>query len=321
MPMIPTHVRPLRSITAICLLLAGGGCASSSARHVAFTIEAWVEGPLTGRKITTEHYTIYSTLADPELEAVLPDYLEAFYDRYEELFPAPPAEPIHLTTYVFGTRMQWERYTRENYGKRFAVYRRIRAGGFTEGGTSVSFFLFSRGGLLSTLAHEGWHQYVGLRFPRNLPAWLNEGLACYHEAVDFAGENPRFTPQHNTFRINSLREAVQRDELLSLGQIVRTNAGEVISRNHSTITQTYYAQAWALVTFLRHGAGGKYAGGFKRMTQDLADGTFRTRVHATALAGGSGTSFGEAAFVHYFGASPEALAIEYHDHLVRVCGY
>ena len=40
-----------------------------------------------------------------------------------------------------------------------------------------------------------------------------------------------FTPQHNTFRINSLREAVQRDELLPLTQIVRTDAGEVISNS------------------------------------------------------------------------------------------
>ena len=33
-------------------------------------------------------------------------------------------------------------------------------------------------------------------------------------------------------------------------QIVDTHAGQVIAENHSVVTRTYYAQAWALVTFL-----------------------------------------------------------------------
>ncbi len=61
--------------------------------------------------------------------------------------------------------------------------------------------------------------------------------------------------------------------------------------------------------------------GFKRLSQDLAAGTFRKRVRAAALSSGPSTSFGEAAFSHYFGATPESLATEYHDHLVRVCGF
>ncbi len=55
MPMIPMHARPPRSFPLICLLLAASGCASSGGRQVAFTKETWIEGPLTGIKITTEH--------------------------------------------------------------------------------------------------------------------------------------------------------------------------------------------------------------------------------------------------------------------------
>lgn len=309
----------------LCLLIAAfaamaAGCNAPAGKNAAFTTAPWNESGFTGRTLTTAHYTIHSTLDDPQLEAALPDLLESLYARYEAPF-APPAQPVRLTTYVFGTREQWERFTRERFGPRFLVYRRIRAGGFTEGSTSVSFYLNSRSGLLSTVAHEGWHQYVGARFPRQVPAWLNEGMACYHEAIDFSGKRPKFKPQHNTFRIHSLRDAVQRDELIPLAEIVRTDAGEVISRDHSTITQYYYAQAWALVTFLRHGAGGKYAGGFDRLLRDLADGTFRTRVHAAALAGGPDAPIGDAVFVQYFGTAPAALATEYHDHLVELAGF
>jgi hypothetical protein len=302
----------------------GAGCATSGppAVKVAKTEELWSYEGLTGRRITTEHFEVISTLRDAAFEEALPEFLEAVYQRYQKMLPPPEDEHSRLTVYVFGIRQEWDRFTQRRFPTRYHVYSRIRHGGYTEGNTSVSFYV-SRSATLATLTHEAWHQYLGSRFDAPIPAWLNEGLACYHEALHCVGDKPVFTPQRNTFRINSLCEAVQDDTLLSLQQIVDTDAGQVISQDNRRITQVYYAQAWALVTFLRHGGGGRYAEAFDQLLKDIADGTFRIRVGAARLGSSdpSGVSVGRAAFEAYFGCAPDALADEYYDHLVRVCGF
>jgi hypothetical protein len=307
--------------TFLLVVLALSGCAPRSP-SVAVAQTRWSDDGFAGRRFVTDHFEINSTLTDTEFEAALPAFVEAAYRRYEMTFPLAGRPEHKLTMYVFGTRSEWERFTRRRYPARAAVYARIRSGGFTEGDTSVSFFM-NRSATLATLAHEGWHQYVGSRFAFAIPAWLNEGLACCHEAVEYAGRQPTFDPLHNTFRINSLREAVQTGRLLSLGRIVDTDAGEIISQEHSGVTQVYYAQAWALVTFLRHGGGGRYATDFDRLLSDIADGTFPVRLSAAKLTGQDhgATTAGGATFEAYFGATPEALANEYETHLLQVAGF
>ena len=313
---------PLQRVSVFAIMLGVAGCVGGGPARRAVSTQVWSEQGLSGRRIITEHFDTVSTLGDAEFEAALPVFLEATYKRYHATLPAPSDASTRLTTYIFGTRSEWARFTRHRFPARCGVYSRIRSGGFTEGDTSVSFYV-SRATTLATLAHEGWHQYVGSRFETQIPAWLNEGLACYHEAVEFAGSMPRFTPQRNTFRINSLREAIQRDTLMSLREVVDTNAGQVISRRHRDITQIYYAQAWALVTFLRHGARGRYAPAFDRMLSDIADGTFAVRVSAAKLgsADAATLSSGGATFRTYFDRTPDDLADEYYDHLIRVSGF
>ncbi len=279
----------------------------------------WSDRGLIGRKITTEHYTVYSTIPDPDFEQYIPELLEAAYDRYEDTFDTRFDKPLELTTYVFGARREYEWFIKQNYRARFDTYSRIRTGGFTEGTTSVNIHT-SRSTTLATLVHEGWHQYVAGRLKRPIPAWLNEGLACYHESVSFAGNKPKFSPKHNTFRINSLREAVQRKEMIPLAKIVDTHAGQVIRQNHSVYTQTYYAQAWALTLFLKHK---EFGSEFDRMMHDIANGEFTARVGATRLTqpDRSDASFGLATFVHYFNCRPQDIEDEYYEHVLELCGF
>ncbi len=309
-------------IAALAIIPAGCTFGDHRPATVAVSVEEWSGEGLTGRKLTTEHFDIVSTVRDTEFEAALPAFLEAAYEQYEATLPGTVDVDTRLTTYIFGSRSEWMRFTRRRFPVRYKVYSRIRAGGFTEGDQSVSFYA-TRAAALATLAHEGWHQFVGARLTTPIPAWLNEGLACYHEAVDFAGSAPRFTPRHNTFRINSLRDAIQENRLMPLREIVDTDAGRVITHYHGGIAQGYYAQAWALITFLRHGAGGRYAEGFKRMLDDLADGTFHIRAGAARITDREdvGAGFGQAAFRAYFGRTPDDLAIEYNDHLLQIAGF
>lgn len=309
-------------VAALGVVTSMAACAPRSTVRIAVAGEPWSAEGLTGRRFVTDHFEIFSTLRDPEFEAALPGFLEACYLQYEALISFPAGVEMKLSAYIFGTRSEWARFARRHFPARYEVYSRIRSGGFTEGATSVSFHA-SRAATLATLAHEGWHQYIGARLETPIPAWLNEGLACYHEAVEFAGTTPRFTPQHNTFRINSLREAIQADKTMSLQEIVDTDAGRVIAGNDAGGSQIYYAQAWALATFLRHGASGRHAPAFDRMLRDLADGTFAVRVSAATLgtAGAGDLSLGEAAFRAYFGHTPDQLSEEYYDHLIRIAGF
>ncbi len=316
--------RAYRSSLPPLLLVLGCtcGCAAPGQTHIetSATLDLWSGDGLTGRRITTDHLEIISTLHDSEFERALPGFLEAAYARFDRTVPAPAGPQTPLSIYVFGTRQDWDRFTQRHFPARYDVYSRIRRGGYTEGDMSVSFYT-DRSSTLATLVHEMWHQYLGTRFDTTVPAWLHEGLACYHEAFDIRGGKPAFTPTRNTHRINSLCEAVQANTLLPLREIVDTDAGAVISRDHSPTTQVYYAQAWALITFLKHGAGGRYAEAFDRLLSDVADGAFRAHVGAARLTSNTpDISIGTAAFEAYFGP-PDALEDDYYDHLVRVCGF
>ena len=315
-------VYAIRRLAPAAVTLVVAGCTTMGPRPIEVTRQEWSQYGLIGRRITTEHFDIISTLRDAEFEAALPAFLESVYDRCEATLPPPPGARPRLTMHIFATRPEWTRFTRHRFPARYPVYSKIRAGGFTEGTTSVSLYA-SRWSALATLAHESWHQYVGSCFDTPIPAWLNEGLACYLEAVQHAGSRPEFTPQHNTVRINSLCAALQRDGLMTLPELIGTDAGEVISQDDNRITQTYYAQVWALVTFLRHGAGGRYSAAFDKLLHDIADGTFSVHVGATRLSAADAPDMclGEAVFRAYFGCAPQTLSDDYYDHLVRICGW
>ena len=318
------HLKRLHYLTLSSVamgLLAGCTVAGPAEVRLTSEKEPWSAEGLAGRRIITEHFDIFSTLVDAEFEDALPEFLELVHERFQRMLPAPAGAHPRLAVYVFATRGEWEWFTQHRFPTRQELYSRIHRGGYTEGAVSASFYT-SRAGTLVTLAHESWHQYVDSRFGTSIPAWLNEGLACYHEALHMDGARPVFTPRHNTFRMNSLCEAVQRDTLMSLEEIVDTDAGQVISRNDSRVTRVYYAQAWALVTFLRFGAGGRHAGAFERLLTDVAAGTFQARVGAARLGSSdpSGISAGRAAFKAYFGPIDD-LDEKYYDHLVRVCRF
>lgn len=302
--------------------LAGCTADQHTTEPVTVSVTDWTIDRYRAKRLTSEHFDIYSTLQDKVFEAALPAFMEAAYRQYSATLPPDEEHHKKMTVYLFGLRRQWRNFVRQHYPTRFSLYDRIRTGGFTEGDTSVSFYM-NRSTTLATLAHEGWHQYVESRLNTTIPAWLNEGLACYFESIDYSGEQPKFTPQRNTLRINSLRSALQQRSLFTLREIVSTHAGEVIRNSGTRNTQTYYAQAWALITFLRHGGQGVYADDFDRLLADIADGSYRIRLSAAGL-GETGIvekTLGAATFQAYFGFLPETLAEEYHEHLMNISGF
>src|SRR5439155_6630670 len=123
------------------------------------------------------------------------------------------------------SRWEWERFTDQFAPDRAETYRRIHSGGYSERGVTVSHYS-GRGPTLSILAHEGLHQYLENTRGRNIPPWLNEGLACYFESFDLdQNQRPIFTPEQNALRRTHMTDAMLNDSLIPLPEILATHAG------------------------------------------------------------------------------------------------
>ena len=89
------------------------------------------------------------------------------------------------------------------------------------------------------------------------------------------------------------------------------------------MTKAYYAQAWALVTFLQHGAEGKYAAGFRQMLDGIVSGELPTLAQAAKIRAESPstTSFGEAVFRAYITEDLAGFEAEFQPYLEELVGF
>lgn len=314
-----------------CILLALAGCQSASpTSKLSPTIQPWSDGTITGRQITTEHFDLFSSLRDAELETALPEFLDSLYDLFDAYLPTSPQRPpVRLTTYVLADRTEWSRFTRSHYPQRYETYQRIHTGGFTDAHTSVVAHR-QRSTTLASLAHEAWHQYVNTRLDPSMPTWLNEGLACHFETASatqptltrFVGgsRRPHPTIGRNAFRINDLRRALYADRLIPLPGLLMMDAGHAVRMENA---QTYYAQVWALVSMLSDGGDPAFTKAFRAMMGDLATQRFGVRISAVRLGPSpNGTiTKDEAPFTAYFDTSASQLSDRYHAYLMQLAGF
>jgi hypothetical protein len=281
--------------------------------------QEWSYGEKQGTLLATNHFDIYTTVSDVGLLNTLPEFLECAYEQYTALIPPTRKDGARLTTYLFETQQEWAEFAAANYPARFPTYERIQWGGFAENDQAVVFYL-RRPETLSVMAHEGMHQYLSTQLDQVIPAWLNEGLACYCESFDFEFDVPVFRPLNNTFRLNGLREALAAGTLMPLDELLNTHAGAVIDRSHSRLTKTYYAQAWSFVAFLNEGEKGKYQEDFRRMLREITDGTYRARVSGArfATARPSEVNEGRAVLYAYLTDDFDRLESEYRNYLMTL---
>ena len=265
-------------------------------------------GGAAGVQLLTEHFDLRVTSPDEELQQYLPDFMEATYAAYTELKP-PPEATGRLVTYLFADRPQWAAFTQAAFPQRAQIYLHIHSGGYTDPDTAVSVVHdIQRDRTLALLAHEGWHQYLATFGQHWTPPWLNEGMACQFESFELRGRRPVFTPRKNFLRRNSLRAATGNGGgLIELPTLLAINAGDAL-RNAGISTQSYYAQVWSLVLFLREGENKRYADGLDRLLADLATDAIPSVVTAAAA---TGQSPGEAVFRHYISDDINAISEQY----------
>lgn len=320
-----------RSRTLICVfaLTLTGGCARPFLARPPVVVqrEAWTFRGVPGSVLTTSHYKLHTTCRDPMLLDALPRILEGAYVEYAKLVPPPaaasaPSRP--MVSYVFATRDQWEAFTRRFAGDRSGTYLKIRSGGYEENGVTAAHYS-RRNVTLSTLTHEGLHQYLSVTGRRDVPPWVNEGLACYFEAFELDDEGwPVFRPRENLLRRPNLREALRRNRLFRVEELVSMDAGRAV-RAGEEHARVYYAQIWALTLYLSEPSlTNEDAHGFRKLLAEL--GTERMRLAAGGVRGAASPesrgsmSQGEAIFRYYITNDMAGFTQRYHAFMKKLAG-
>jgi len=293
-------------------LLIAGCAAGHASTPVEFKTEDWTFGNSKGSRLTTEHYILYTTCRSKPLVSTMPVFVESCWTAYSALVPCPSPPEKPLETYLFQSRWEWERFTEQFAPQRAETYKRIRTGGYSERGITVSHY-GSRRTSLSTLAHEGLHQYLEATRGERIPAWLNEGLATRFEAFDLDSNGlPIFTPDKNYLRLQYLRSAISSNSLLPLHEILGTHAGIEIQKQ-SVHVATYYSQVWSLVLYLlQPPRTNPYHDGFRRLLDELGTDTMVRNARAYLATDTEGKmSEGEAVFRSYVTDDLEKFQADY----------
>jgi hypothetical protein len=291
-----------------------------SSEPVEFTREDWSYGRALGSKLTSQHYVLYTTCTSKPFVDAMPGFLETCWKAYAQLVPSEELPQRRLPTYLFKTRWQWEQFTERFAPARAEIYKCIRSGGYSERGITVSHY-GGRQATLSVLAHEGLHQYLEATRGRHVPAWLNEGLACYFEAFDLdpRTNRPVFKPQTNHLRTRSLRETLVSGGLIPLEEILATHAGAEVQKQARHV-RSYYAQEWSLVLFLmRPGRDNPYRQGFLDLLRELGGDLMDRRARGFLAADADGKmSYGEAVFRAYVSDDLETFSEQYEAYLFKL---
>lgn len=318
----PGNSLPSPAIILCFVIWTFAGCQSlqPAPEPVTYSTEDWTYKGVSGQKLTSAHYELYTTCIKrkPFLEA-LPVFMEACFSAYRELLPTEVELSEPMKSYLFLRRPEWERFTVEFTGPRAATYKQIRRGGYSERGVTVSFFT-TQAATLSILAHEGLHQYLEVTGRSQIPAWINEGLACYFEAFELDQYNrPSFNPRNNTLRSPAMREALVNDSLIPLKEILGTHAGIAVQQ-HASHVRSYYAQEWSLVMYLLDSPRtNRYSPGFRLLLTELGTEAMNRKANAFMAADSEGEmSRGEAIFRAYITEDLEGFETDYRAFLRKL---
>jgi hypothetical protein len=233
----------------------------------------WIE-------LTSEHFILRTDNWPSVARAAIADF-EIAYDAFFKYagLVIPRREPYahKIEIYAFERSEDYEAVSGHRVGGSFRddghepgrVARIIMQGGLT---------LYAR----TLFQHEMTHSLVRQSLP-GAPIWLNEGLADYLETMMVDGDRVIIGRSDRSFAnrwVNVAREeAVAVERLPKLKDMLAASQKTFYAEENRTY---FYAGAWALVHYLRHG---EHAPRFARYLQQLATGTPADRAWNEAFAG------------------------------------
>jgi hypothetical protein len=277
------------------------------------TTTQWSYRQVKGQEIRTEHWVIYATTASPNWMDQLPAFVEACYEQYKRLVPAPDSSRS-LTLYLLANGSQWDEFAASRSVPRTNIDVQAELGGFTRRDISAVYVTAAPVDVLRAIAHQGMHQYLWHHCPAEQPVWVSESLATLAEGFNQRGERFVFEPRYNGQRFEQARRAIQKKWWLDLHDLLTLEGLGKMPGPH-VAARTYLAQLWTLATFLQDDS--RYGKGFEQMRRDLSGDAFKSKLEGYMAAGHEGVSPGEAAFRLYVTEDQVVFLQRYHDKMIR----
>ena len=325
--------------TVACVLVCMAGCADSAKQSAGAglqdpnTLAAYLRqepsvrqvgrwdnpyGP--GLVVSTTHYRLYTTHLEPLTLRQMPSFLESAFRAYQSQLPQPLPSPEPFVVYLFGTRGQWEAFTRATTGADAEVYLKIQAAAYAVNGQCVAYDI-GRRQTFSVLGHEGWHQFNQRLFVYRLPSWLDEGVATLFETCRYEQGRFIFNPATNLMRLGGLKQTQLAGRLIPLEPLILLSPGQILDGygGDPNGASAFYAQVYALVRFLREERYGVRLRAYHALLLGAAHGDWPlepTLLNAAAdrripLTVGWNRQVSLELFAYYFGQDKMTLDAEY----------
>ena len=230
----------------------------------------WRFAGVKGRKLSTDHYDVFTTTDSPGLQGGIAGFMEAARAHYVELTGLDPLvnEAVKLKVYLFGSRGEWAALTEKITGAAADTVLRVQAGGYCYRGVCV-FWDIGALPTYSVAAHEGLHQFMHHATRESLPQWAEEGLATQAEGFKVANGLVTFEPRRNLSRLNTLRNTILGDRWRPALRLAAMTSMDNIEESPFAGGE-YYGQLWALMLMIRNDE--TYNAGLRRLCRDAAAG-------------------------------------------------
>ncbi|MGN6625767.1 MAG: DUF1570 domain-containing protein [Tepidisphaeraceae bacterium] len=192
----------------------------------------------------SQHYRIHSDL-EP---AVTQDYarrLDAMFGEYaRRLADFELPSQTKFDVYLFEKRADYQKFTGNSLPNTAGMF--IPAlhalAGFEE--------LRGRDGLRKTLQHEAFHQFAWSAISKNMPIWLDEGLAQIFEEGVWTG-NRFILGQVPPGRLRDLRNDLNSNRFVPFRTFLTMSREQFQARmSDLNLGRAQYNQAWAMTQFL-----------------------------------------------------------------------
>jgi hypothetical protein len=237
-------------------------------------VERWNNPYSDGLTIETQHYKIHTTLLEPLMLKQIPAFAEAAWRQYQAQIPVQVGSQNGFILYLFKDRSQWEQFTKEFTGSQWPVYLKIKKGAYFLNGACVAYNI-GRSRTFSVIGHEGWHQFGDRYLKYRLPSWLDEGIAQLFEQSDFENGQFAFRPAKNYAKLGALKIVMQDKKMIPLRNLISLNPGEIVLWQEPDMgVMAFYAQAYALVRFLREDDYGKRLANYHQMLLGSLNGSW-----------------------------------------------
>lgn len=205
-------------------------------------LDCAVRGPSWAKthQVESAHYLVKSNI-DAATCRQAADVLERAHQLYQSFLGAPRrAAKERYRVFLFQGQRGYDRFCGDILGERDTHTAGLYSAGLRQ---LLIWNLPDRAAMLRTVRHEGLHQYLDSVLPDS-PAWLDEGLAEYFERVADSKVDPTGARHDRA----DYRRTLVTAGLLPLDRFLAMPRKVFYRRGARA-----YAQAWAVVHFLRHG--------------------------------------------------------------------